>query len=90
MRRVHGWRRGTGSGCVLLERGALDRGWRDGDAQGEEVWQRPKKVEHEKARFTQRYGGPLKISAGCVEECCVKVRWRGRGSVDAEAVRGDG
>ena len=38
----------------------------------EERWQRPKKVAHEKVKFIQEYGGPVKISTGCVEECCVK------------------
>ena len=39
-------------------------------------WWRPKQVGHEKARFTQGYGGPLKISTGCVEECSVNEEWR--------------
>ena len=38
----------------------------------EERWQGPKKVAHEKVKFIQEYGGPVKISTGCVEECCVK------------------
>ena len=38
----------------------------------EEGWQTPKKVAHEKAKFIQELGGPVKISTGCVEECCVK------------------
>ena len=38
----------------------------------EEGWQRPKKMTHEKAKLMQEYGGPVKISTGCVEECCVK------------------
>ena len=35
-------------------------------------WQRPKKMTHEKAKFMEEYGGPVKISTGCVEECSVK------------------
>ena len=38
----------------------------------EERWQRPKKVAHEKVKFIQEYGGPVKICIGFVEECCVK------------------
>ena len=38
----------------------------------EEGWQRPKKMTHEMAKFLQQCGGPVKISTGCVEECCVK------------------
>ena len=37
----------------------------------EEGWQRPQKVAHEKAKFMQGFGGPVKISTRCVEECCV-------------------
>ena len=29
-------------------------------------------MAHEKVKFIQEYGGPVKISTGCVEECCVK------------------
>ena len=42
----------------------------------EEVRTRPKKVVREKAMFMQGYGGPMKISTGCVEECCVKEESR--------------
>ena len=38
----------------------------------EERWQRPKKVAHKMVKFSQEYGGPVKISTGFVEECCVK------------------
>ena len=50
----------------------------------EEGWQRPVNVEDETARFTHGYGGPVKVSTVCVEECCVSER------LDAEAIRGDG
>ena len=47
-------------------------------------------MAYEKVKFIQEYGGPVKISAGCVEECCVKeseeASAEDAGCVDAEAI----
>ena len=66
----------------LLEGGALDRGWRDGDVQGGSMAEARECGAREGE--VQEYGGPVKVSTVCMEECCVSER------LDAEAIRGDG
>ena len=51
---------------------------------------------HEKAKFIQGYGRPVKISTGCVDESCVMeeskrpLKKKNAGCVDAEEVWSSG
>jgi len=46
------------------------------EAPKEGVWSKTKKVAREKVKFMQGYGGPMKISTACEEECCMKEESR--------------